>query len=105
MLVSILASFLMRRVVFNINMTETKRVIHIMVVPLLLMMFCYEAVEMAKWQVTIYVLSFTMLTAMYDSAYACGLNRYVKGYVLEFGYLSHIGILSGLIAWSTRWTF
>lgn len=105
MLVSIAASFLMRPVVFSINLTELKRTVYIMAVSLFLIVFCNEVMEMTTWHVFVYVMSFTIIAAIYDGAYAGGLHHYVRGYVLQYGYLSHIGILSGLIAWATRWTF
>lgn len=103
--VSILAAFLIRPVVLGINLTEIKRTVYLMAVALFLIVFCNEVMEMTKWHVFTYVMSFTIIAAIYDGAYAGGLKHYVKGYVLQYAYLSHIGILSGLIAWATRWTF
>lgn len=105
MLVSILASFLMRPVVLGINLTEVKRTVYIMAVSLFLIVFCNEVMAMTTWHVFTYVMSFMIISALYDGAYAGGLKRYVKGHVLQYSYLAHIGIISGLIAWSTRWTF
>lgn len=105
MLVSIFASFVMRPVVLGINLTETKRTLYIMSIALFLIVFCNEVMEMTTWHVFTYVMSFTMISAVYDGAYEGGMKHYVKGRVLQYGYLSHIGIISGLIAWSTRWTF
>lgn len=104
-LVSILASFAMRPVVLGIKLTELKRTVYIMAVSLFLIVFCNEVMEMTTWHVFTYVMSFTIIAAIYDGAYAGGLKHYVKGYVLQYAYLSHIGIISGLIAWLTRWTF
>lgn len=103
--VSILAAFLMRPVVLGIKLTELKRTVYIMSVSLFLIVFSNEVMEMTTWHVFTYVMSFTIIAAVYDGAYAGGLHRYVRGYVLQYAYLSHIGILSGLIAWATRWTF
>lgn len=103
--VSILAAFLMRPVVLGIKLTELKRTVYIMAVSLFLIVFCNEVMEMTTWHVFTYVMSFTIIAAIYDGAYAGGLHYYVRGYVLQYAYLSHIGILSGLIAWATRWTF
>lgn len=105
MLVSILAAFAMRPVVLGINLTEMKRTVYIMAVALFLIVFCNEAMEMTRWHVFTYLMSFMIIAAMYDGAYAGGLKHYVRGHVLQFGYLAHIGIISGLIAWVTRWTF
>lgn len=105
MLMSILASFLMRPVVLTINLTETKRTVYIMAVSLLLIVFCNEVMEMTKWHVFTYVMSFIVICAVYDGAYEGGLKHYVKGHLLQYAYLAHIGIWSGLIAWATRWTF
>lgn len=105
MLVSILAAFMMRPVVIGIKLTELKRTVYIMAVSLFLIVFCNEVMEMTTWHVFTYVMSFTIIAAIYDGAYAGGLHHYVRGYVLQYAYLSHIGIISGLIAWLTRWTF
>lgn len=104
-LVSILASFAMRPVVLGIKMTEVKRAWYIMGVALFLIVFSNEAMEMTKWHVFTYVMSFVIISAVYDGAYAGGLHRYVRGHVLQYAYLAHIGILSALIAWATRWIF
>ena len=104
-LVSILASFAMRPVVLGIKLTELKRTVYIMAVSLFLIVFCNEVMEMTTWHVFTYVMSFVIIAAVYDGAYAGGLNRYVRGHVLQYAYLAHIGILSALIAWATRWIF
>lgn len=105
MLVSILMSFLLRPVVLGINLTEVKRAWYLMGVALFLIVFCNEAMEMTKWHVFAYVMSFVVIAAVYDGAYAGGLHSYVRGHLLQYAYIAHIGILSALIAWLTRWTF
>ncbi len=105
MLVAILASFLLKRVVVGPFVGPVRHTLLVILPALLLMVFCYEFLEMPRWQVFVFVMSFTSIGAVYESLYDHVMHPYIKGSVMEYGYLAHIGIWSALIAWLTRWTF
>lgn len=105
MLFLVILSFMMYDLVFVYNLSISKIYFGLMAVGSLLVFVCLRFFELPDTQTAVIVVSFTAITGVYGGTADCMLRDFLQSRVMRFACLSHIGIWSGLIAWSTRWTF
>lgn len=104
LILAIVMSFLAHDLVFK-PMTQPKILWQLLVASATMIVVTQLYIELPSAQSIVLVLSFSIVLGIYGGTYDCLLRLYVRGRVLRYAYLSHVGILSGLITWSTRWVF
>lgn len=104
LILAVAMSFLVHDLVFK-PMEEHKILWQLLVSSATMIFVTQVYIELPAAQSMVLVISFALILGIYGGTYDCLLLRYVRGRVLRYAYLSHVGILSGIITWSTRWIF
>ncbi|QZE56396.1 hypothetical protein pEaSNUABM23_00198 [Erwinia phage pEa_SNUABM_23] len=105
MLLSILLSFGLYDIVFKPNASSSSIYGTLGFSCVVFVVAGYRIFEMSTDQIAFLVLLFSAFAGVYGALNEIVIGKYIKGKLMRFAYLAHIGIWPVVIVWLTRWTF